>query len=83
MANKKGASQEGMPFPLMCGIWLGVFGGLLSAASFVVINYWPQPISVAPYFGFREGFVWGAVVGFAFGVILGFLCDDKHFEPQA
>jgi hypothetical protein len=74
--------QQDLPFPLYVGVMVGVVGGLLVGASCVLINYWPQPASVAPYFGFREGFVWGAVVGFAFGMILGFLTDDKHFQQS-
>lgn len=58
----------------------GLLGGLIVGASFWIINYWPLPPSVAPYFGFREGFIWGGVVGFCFGSILGFLTDDTHFE---
>jgi hypothetical protein len=84
MASKVSASQELLPFPVQVGLALGIVGGIIVALSFWIINYWPQPASVAPYFGARIGFVWGAVVGFSFGCILGFLCDDKHFpQPQA
>jgi hypothetical protein len=83
MANKKDANQEGLPFPVQVGVALGIGGGLVTGASFWIIQYWPLPVSVIPVYTFREGFVWGAVVGFFFGVILGFLCDEKHFEPQS
>lgn len=76
---KKQEADKGLPFPLQVGVALGVLGGLLTGLSFWVIQYWPQPASVAPYFGFNVGFAWGAVTGFTFGVILGFLCDDAHF----
>jgi hypothetical protein len=45
----------------------------------MVIRVWPQPASVAPYFGGRIGLIWGLVVGALFGLILGYLVDDAHF----
>ncbi len=82
MAKKTDANQEGLPFPLQVGVALGTVGGIIVALSFWVINFWPSPPSVVPVMTFREGFVWGAVIGFSFGCILGYLCDDTHFEPQ-
>jgi Na+/proline symporter len=79
MANKKSDNGE-QNFPLMAGVMAGLLGGLIVGASFWIINYWPLPPSVAPYFGFKEGFLWGGVIGFSFGSIIGFLTDDKHFE---
>ncbi len=82
MASKELGKQERLPFPVQVGLALGIVGGVIVALSFYIINYWPLPASVAPYFGARMGFVWGAVVGFSFGCILGFLCDDAHFPQQ-
>ena len=82
MAKNNGAREE-FPFPIAAGLMCGILGGLIVGASFYVINFWPLPAAVAPYFGFREGFVWGAVVGFAFGSLLGFLTDDRHFQTPS
>ena len=75
-------NENEFPFTIAAGLLCGIFGGLIVGASFWIINYWPLPAAVAPYFGFREGFVWGAVVGFSFGTILGFLTDDRHFAKE-
>lgn len=59
---------------------LGALGGVVVWACFEVINYWPQPVSVAPYFGGDTGFIWGVIVGAFHGLCLGFITDDSHFE---
>lgn len=57
-----------------------VLGALVSGGSFEIIKIWPQPVSVAPYFGWQVGSVWGLVVGGVVGFILGYLTDDQHFK---
>ena len=79
MANKNENASQGMGMALQAGIVLGILSAIIVAISFWVINYWPLPASVAPYFTWREGLVWGGVVGFIFGSMLGFLNDDRHF----
>jgi hypothetical protein len=66
-----------MPILGMCSMSLAT--GFVVALSFMVIRVWPQPASVAPYFGGRIGLIWGLVVGALFGLILGYLVDDAHF----
>ncbi len=57
---------------------MGICGAIIVSACFVVIRYWPVPVSVAPYFGGRMGLVWGAVVGSLVGLCIGYLVDDKN-----
>ena len=78
----KKQNQEGEVFsmPVWGTLIIGTLAGLVSGASFVIIKHWPLPVSVTPYFGFQEGFLWGAVIGGVSGLVLGFLTDDKHFS---
>ncbi len=52
----------------------------LHPSSFEVIKHWPLPVSVAPYFGWKMGALWGLVVGAVSGLVLGFCTDDSHFD---
>lgn len=69
-----------MSLPLLGAIILGIGGAIVVGASAEVINFWPQPPSIAPYFGWEVGAWWGLVVGVVTGLIIGFITDDKHFE---
>lgn len=69
--------------PLAAMFYMAVFSALIVGGSFEVIKHWPQPISVVPYFGFKGGLMWGAVVGALAGLVLGFLTDDQHFEDPS
>ncbi len=82
--DKHTQKPEGEVFslPVLATVVIGILTGIVSGASFVIIKYWPLPASVAPYFGFKEGFVWGAVIGGVSGLVLGFLTDDKHFNSN-
>jgi hypothetical protein len=79
---KKEKANSGMGLPSAAMVVIGLAGALVSGLSFVIIRYWPLPVSVAPYFGFRQGAMWGLVVGAAFGLVLGFLTDDSHFPDS-
>jgi hypothetical protein len=72
--------QLSMPILGMCSMSLAT--GFVVALSMMVIRVWPQPVSVAPYFGGRVGLIWGLVVGALFGLILGYLVDDAHFHED-
>jgi hypothetical protein len=69
--------EIGLPSAAM--VVIGLISALVSGASFFVIRYWPLPVSVAPYFGFTGGALWGLVVGAVSGLVLGFLTDESHF----
>jgi tetrahydromethanopterin S-methyltransferase subunit C len=79
---KKEVVKNGIGLPSAAMVVIGLAGALVSGLSFLVIQYWPLPVSVAPYFGFRQGALWGLVVGAVFGLILGFLTDDSHFQDS-
>ncbi len=81
MADKDDKKQ-GLSAPILGMLVLGIASAVVVAACFVVIRSWPQPESVAPYFGGRVGFAWGGVVGGVVGLIIGFLTDDKHFSQS-
>jgi hypothetical protein len=80
----KNQNQQGEVFslPVLATLIIGTLTGIVSGASFHLIKYWPLPASVAPYFGFKDGFLWGAVIGGVSGLVLGFLTDDKHFTDS-
>lgn len=79
---KKEQVNKGIGLPSAAMVVLGFAGAIVSGLSFVIIRYWPLPLSVAPYFGFKQGALWGLVVGAAFGLVLGFLTDDSHFQDS-
>jgi len=82
--RKKAQNQEQMfSLPVAAMMIIGILSALIVGACFYVIRYWPQPISVAPYFGFSGGAAWGLIVGAVSGFVLGFLTDDKHFTDSA
>jgi hypothetical protein len=69
-----------LSMPLIGMLLVGICSAIVVAACFVVIRYWPQPISVAPYFGGRVGLIWGAVAGSLIGFCIGYLVDEKNFS---
>jgi hypothetical protein len=73
-------SNGGASLPIVGAVVMAIVSALVVGSSFVVIKYWPQPASVAPYLDFAGGAWWGGVVGAMIGFILGFLTDDKHFS---
>ncbi|HEY9678123.1 MAG TPA: hypothetical protein V6C76_08935 [Drouetiella sp.] len=81
MAEKK-VAKSGWGLPSAAMVVVAILGAIVSGLSFKVIQYWPLPVSVAPYFGFREGALWGLVVGAVMGLVLGFLTDDSHFPES-
>jgi hypothetical protein len=70
-------------FPLAATIVIALIAAVVSASSFEVIKYWPLPASVAPYFGWKMGALWGLVVGAVSGLVLGFCTDDSHFDEAS
>jgi len=81
MAPKDKADKE-LSMPVVGMLLLGAAGGIVTAASFGVINQWPVPVGTSPYFGASGGLVWGTVVGALMGLVLGFLLDDKYFSKS-
>ena len=80
MAKKSDKNCCSLPVAAM--FFMAVVSALIVGASFEVIKYWPVPVSVVPYFGFKGGAMWGLVAGGLAGLILGFLTDDSHFEDE-
>jgi hypothetical protein len=74
------SNDEAISMPLLGMLVVGISSAIVVAASFVMIRYWPLPVSIAPYFGGRAGLVWGAVAGSLIGLCLGFLVDEKNFS---
>ena len=72
-------TKTGSTFPVAAMIVIAIIAAVVSGASFYIIKYWPLPASVAPYFGFKIGALWGLVVGAVSGLVLGFCTDDNHF----
>lgn len=75
--------NAGFSLAIWGAVMMAVATGLVSGLSFVVIKYWPLPVSVAPVFGFKGGFLWGAVIGAVSGLVLGFCMDEKHFQKKS
>lgn len=80
MANKEKKYRSIYPTQTM--IIMAVLGAVLTGASFEVINVWPLPVSVVPYYGFWGGAMWGLAFGAVVGLVIGFLTDDAHFEDS-
>lgn len=81
MAKKEGPKLS--IFPTQTMFIMAIAGALLSGGSFWIINYWPKPVSVVPYFGFWEGAIWGLCAGAVVGLVIGYLTDDDHFQDPA
>lgn len=73
---------EQMSMPILGMLVLGIAGAVTVAAQVEVINYWPQPVAVAPYFHWETGLLWGLIAGGAFGLIVGFIADEKHYPDM-
>lgn len=82
MANKA-TSTEGMSLPIIGMLVMGIGGAVVVSLQCEVIKYWPQPPSVAPYFGWDVGLIWGLVAGACFGPLIGFIADEKNYPDMA
>lgn len=83
MANKIQTRDAGLSTEIIGMLWMGITGAFIVGASFYIIQHWPHPIAVAPYFEdnlFGTGFLWGLFVGGAVGWIVGFMTDERHFS---
>jgi hypothetical protein len=80
MPDAQSSNDESLSMPLVGMLIVGILSAIVVSACFVMIRYWPQPVSIAPYFGGRVGLVWGAVAGSLIGLCLGYLVDEKHFS---
>lgn len=79
MASKKNKDSS---LPVAAMFFIALISGAVVAGSFEIINYWPLPVSIAPYYGWGTGLGWGLCAGALFGYILGWLTDDNHFEES-
>jgi len=80
---KKADTPQPMSLPLQAMLLMGILGALLAGGSFWIIQYWPLPVSIVPYYTFQEGLIWGACLGAFHGLILGFITDESHFQATA
>ena len=79
--GKKESNSE-MSLPVIGMLLLGILGALIVAGQCEIINHWPQPVSIAPYFGGEVGFWWGLIIGSAVGLLIGFITDEKHYDDK-
>ena len=81
--DKKQTDDYGLPVSLVAMMFCAIVSSIVCAVSFWVINYWPLPVAVAPYYEWPVGAVWGFLVGALFGYIIGWLTDEKHFSDTS
>lgn len=79
MENSK---SEGMSLPMLGMIIMAVTGAIVVGLGCKIINYWPLPASVIPYFGGKIGACWGLVVGAATGLFVGFIANEANYPDQ-
>jgi|AGTN01.2.fsa_nt_gi hypothetical protein len=79
---KNAGNGSGLALPTAAMIFCGIASALIVGGSFWIITVWPRPQAVEPYFGFDQGWIWGAVFGALFGLIIGFLTDERHFADS-
>jgi hypothetical protein len=77
--DKKKQADYALSVPIVAMMVCAVASALIVGASFWIINYWPLPVSVAPYYEWNVGVVWGFLVGGLFGYCIGWLTDERHF----
>lgn len=80
--DKKDKKDEPISNALLAMMVCSVVGAVMVAASFWVINYWPLPVAVAPYYDWNVGLLWGFIVGGSFGWVIGWMTDEKHFNDS-
>ena len=80
MASK---NENGLSLPVAMMLIMGFGAAVIVALCFAVVNYWPQPVSIAPYFGWKTALWWGLIVGGVTGLVLGFILDDGRFEKTS
>lgn len=71
-----------MSLPMIGMIVMGLGGAVSVGLSVEVIKVWPQPPSIAPYFGWNVGMWWGLIVGSLVGLYVGFIADESHYDQQ-
>jgi hypothetical protein len=80
MPEKKDSGSKEVSLPVVGMLLLGVLAAVVVAAQCEVIKFWPQPASVAPYFGPDLGVWWGLIAGGFVGLCVGFVVDDKNYD---
>lgn len=80
--NNNQKNEAGMSLPMIGMFLVGIPAAVIVAASTEVINFWPLPPPVAPYFGWTEGVWWGLIPGAVVGMFIGWMVDERHY-PDA
>lgn len=78
--NDKSTCCSGMTRTQLSMLVMGILGAVVVGLQVEVINHWPLPVSIAPYFGARTGAVWGGIVGVLVGMVIAYITDESHFE---
>lgn len=79
MATNNDQKSEGLSLPIAGMLLVGIGSAVVVAGQTEVINFWPQPASVAPYFGWTQGLWWGLIPGGLIGLFLGWMVDERHY----
>lgn len=77
--NNNPKSDTGMSLPVIGMLLVGIASAVIVAVSTEVINFWPLPPSVAPYFGWEQGLWWGLIPGGVTGLFIGWMVDERHY----
>lgn len=75
-------NSEGMSLTMLGMVLMALAGAVVVGLGCKVINFWPLPASVIPYFGGKIGACWGLVVGAATGLFVGFIADESNYPDQ-
>lgn len=82
MATNDDSKKGGLSLPTTGMLLLGIAGAVIVGVQTEVINFWPLPPSVAPYFGWQEGIWWGLFGGGVTGWFVGYIADESRY-PDA
>lgn len=76
----KSESNSEMSLPIIGMLIMAPLGAVVVGAQMEVVNFWPLPVSIAPYFGAEVGVWWGLVVGALVGLFVGYIADERHYD---
>lgn len=80
--TKKNSNSEGISLPHLGMVLMALSGAIVVGVGCKIINYWPLPASVLPYFGGKVGACWGLIVGAVVGLFVGYIADEANYPDQ-